>query len=253
LDATPLNLVGPEVPVELAAIVAKMMAKEPERRFQTPAEVAKSLAPFFKNVIAGPRDSKTDVSLTVEPDARPNRSKSPWIWPTAAAAILLLGLYVAWAVVQVKSANGMIELVNLPKDALVLVDGAEVAVTGPGGGKPAVITATAGKHKIVVQKDGHEISGDEATVQSEAKETFAVRLIPIADLHPKNGDADDQTPRIAVAKSERRPPSPMARIPKPSRQCRVRLEDREKACSWATGRSKAMSSCSRKKNLVMSY
>ena len=36
MDATPLNLVRPEVPEELAAVVAKMMAKEPERRFQTP-------------------------------------------------------------------------------------------------------------------------------------------------------------------------------------------------------------------------
>ena len=36
MDALPLNLVRPEVPVELAALVAKMMAKEPERRFQTP-------------------------------------------------------------------------------------------------------------------------------------------------------------------------------------------------------------------------
>ena len=49
MDATPLNLVRPEVPVELAALVAKMMAKEPERRFQTPGEVAKALTPFFKH------------------------------------------------------------------------------------------------------------------------------------------------------------------------------------------------------------
>ena len=38
----------PEVPAELAALVAKMMAKEPDRRFQTPAEVAAALGPFFK-------------------------------------------------------------------------------------------------------------------------------------------------------------------------------------------------------------
>src|SRR6476469_5609950 len=47
-DADPLNLVRPEVPAELAALVAKMMAKEPARRFQTPGEVAKALSPFFK-------------------------------------------------------------------------------------------------------------------------------------------------------------------------------------------------------------
>jgi len=47
-DATPLNLARPEVPVELAALVAKMMAKEPERRFQSPKEVAQAMKPFFK-------------------------------------------------------------------------------------------------------------------------------------------------------------------------------------------------------------
>ena len=36
MDAMPLNLARPEVPVELAALVAKMMAKEPGRRFQEP-------------------------------------------------------------------------------------------------------------------------------------------------------------------------------------------------------------------------
>ncbi len=47
-DARLLNFVRPEVPAELAALVAKMMAKEPESRFQTPDEVAKALPPFFK-------------------------------------------------------------------------------------------------------------------------------------------------------------------------------------------------------------
>ena len=49
----PLNLARPEVPVELAALVARMMAKEPERRFQTPAELAQSLMPFFKKTPHG--------------------------------------------------------------------------------------------------------------------------------------------------------------------------------------------------------
>jgi formylglycine-generating enzyme required for sulfatase activity/serine/threonine protein kinase len=48
MEATPLNLKRPEVPVELAALVAKMMAKEPKRRFQEPKQVAQALIPFFK-------------------------------------------------------------------------------------------------------------------------------------------------------------------------------------------------------------
>ena len=44
MDANLLNFVRPDVPGELAALVAKMMAKEPQRRFQTPDEVAQALA-----------------------------------------------------------------------------------------------------------------------------------------------------------------------------------------------------------------
>ncbi|MBX9578894.1 MAG: protein kinase [Gemmataceae bacterium] len=47
-DARGLNFVRPEVPTELAAVAAKMMAKEPDRRYQTPGEVAKELARFVK-------------------------------------------------------------------------------------------------------------------------------------------------------------------------------------------------------------
>jgi serine/threonine protein kinase len=61
-DAPPLNLVRPEVPVELAVLVAKMMAKEPEHRFQTPAEVAKALTPFFKKGNAAFKSPIAEVS-----------------------------------------------------------------------------------------------------------------------------------------------------------------------------------------------
>jgi serine/threonine protein kinase/DNA-binding beta-propeller fold protein YncE len=48
MEAKPLNFVRTEVPATLAALVAKMMAKEPSRRFQTPGEVALALEPFFR-------------------------------------------------------------------------------------------------------------------------------------------------------------------------------------------------------------
>jgi serine/threonine protein kinase len=63
MDATPLNLARPEVPVELAALVAKMMAKNPASRFQTPGEVARAIKPFFKPsepaIAAQPRSSRS--------------------------------------------------------------------------------------------------------------------------------------------------------------------------------------------------
>jgi serine/threonine protein kinase len=50
MSATPINELRPDVPAELAAVVAKMMEKAPDNRFQTPDEVAKALAPFFKKL-----------------------------------------------------------------------------------------------------------------------------------------------------------------------------------------------------------
>jgi serine/threonine protein kinase len=62
MDAKLLNFVRPDVPSELAALVAKMMAKEPERRFQTPAEVAQALTPFFKKATVPGYPLNPDVS-----------------------------------------------------------------------------------------------------------------------------------------------------------------------------------------------
>jgi serine/threonine protein kinase len=70
MDATPLNLARPEVPVALAALVAKMMAKEPERRFQSPNEVAKALAPFFKKGSPGSVESRLEFSQVDQTNTR---------------------------------------------------------------------------------------------------------------------------------------------------------------------------------------
>ncbi len=65
-DAEPLNLIRLEVPAELAALVAKMMAKDPKRRFQTPAEVAQALTPFFKSK-SGKIQAETSQAGPVKP------------------------------------------------------------------------------------------------------------------------------------------------------------------------------------------
>jgi formylglycine-generating enzyme required for sulfatase activity/serine/threonine protein kinase len=65
MDAKLLNFVRPEVPTELAAVIAKMMAKEPERRFQTPAAVSEALVPFYKRGAA--KRLAPELSLNTEP------------------------------------------------------------------------------------------------------------------------------------------------------------------------------------------
>jgi serine/threonine protein kinase len=46
-DAPPVSSLRPECPPELDAIVARMLARRPADRYQTPAEVAEALAPYL--------------------------------------------------------------------------------------------------------------------------------------------------------------------------------------------------------------
>ena len=91
-DLEPLNEVRPEIPAELAALVTKMMAKEPSRRFQTPGEVAQALAPFFKKAASGSTaefstsrpSNPRPVATPLEPRPATPRTRAPK--PEAAAA-----------------------------------------------------------------------------------------------------------------------------------------------------------------------
>jgi formylglycine-generating enzyme required for sulfatase activity/serine/threonine protein kinase len=213
----PLTELRADVPPALVRVVERMMAKDPARRFQTPDEVSRALAPFA-DAEAARRDAAADAPTVAEAPARRQvppaaarwlrddepgvKSTSPSLMPTlgdeqpkrlkpkpgprvwwAAAALLLLVFVVASAVVlRVKTSNGTIELVNLPRDAEVLVDGEVVAVTWPGGGKPAVVSVAPGNHKVVVKKDGIETAGDEVAVQANGKEKFTVRFAAPVEL-----------------------------------------------------------------------
>jgi serine/threonine protein kinase len=53
-----LVLLRPEVPAELAAVVEKMMAKEPTQRYQTPSEVVEALAPWTQQPIPPPPEKE---------------------------------------------------------------------------------------------------------------------------------------------------------------------------------------------------
>ena len=233
MDAKLLNFVRPDVPGELAALVAKMMAKEPERRFQTPSEVAQALAPFFKKATASVRVPNPEISQagqsawTPESPAadscRPSRrraggrpprdrrrksvngrarkpvgkfdrvqgnrtaqgpgagrlktvtQKPRWLWPAAAAGVLLMGLIIAWAMVVLRpnTANGTIVLEGVPEDAVVEIDGGRVTIA-PTVDEPFVFEASVGKHGLVVRRGDLVLLVQSVTI--EAGKPFVHRL-----------------------------------------------------------------------------
>ncbi len=97
MEARPLNLARPEVPVELAAVVGKMIAKERERRYQTPAEVAEALKPFFKPKVVGSGSSDGERSQPGRQaeERTPAGGVSPASEPAGAVPIAASGAAVA--------------------------------------------------------------------------------------------------------------------------------------------------------------
>jgi serine/threonine protein kinase len=60
-DPTPIQQIRPEVPDTLAAILVKMMAKDPINRYQTPGAVAAVLAPFLPASVKAPSQGEMPV------------------------------------------------------------------------------------------------------------------------------------------------------------------------------------------------
>lgn len=58
-----LRVLRPDVPEELLRVFEKMIAKEPERRYQTPMEVAEALAPLVRGPIAAPTPDEMPASV----------------------------------------------------------------------------------------------------------------------------------------------------------------------------------------------
>jgi serine/threonine protein kinase len=73
-EPTSIDQLRPDVPPGLAAVLRQMMAKQPEKRFPTPAAVATALAPFCGVVAAAPADSQAS---TVNRQATDLKEPSP--------------------------------------------------------------------------------------------------------------------------------------------------------------------------------
>jgi formylglycine-generating enzyme required for sulfatase activity len=226
--AQPLDEVRSEVPRELAAVVAKMMAKNPIQRYQTPVEVAEALLPFLKGATKGTGDTESQARsqgagkgkveavrhetvvegrstiggawarLATQRVQRPStspRTKRKWLLLAGGVAAVLLLVFVGlWAggLLKVKTKDGVIVLENLPADAEVLVDGATATVTWGPDGKKAEITVQPGTHHIVATKDGIKVIGEQIQIEDGGRKVVTARLEPLAQRARPDDDRPAQ-------------------------------------------------------------
>jgi regulation of enolase protein 1 (concanavalin A-like superfamily) len=133
----PLTALRPEVPPALASVVARMMAKDPVNRPQTPAEVAEALRPF----------------------AEPPEGRRKRVWPLLLVGLILsAALGTAFLALQPwrrtggpsaslepkvgRAIEGWGELTDPDGDCTVQADGAKLTITVPG--TPHDLTGPAG-------------------------------------------------------------------------------------------------------------
>jgi serine/threonine protein kinase len=77
-EPKPVRALRPEVPAELEAIITKMLAKDREERYQTPAEALEALEPWVKEPIPPPTDEEIPrLSLAARASALEVAARTP--------------------------------------------------------------------------------------------------------------------------------------------------------------------------------
>jgi tRNA A-37 threonylcarbamoyl transferase component Bud32 len=216
-EPRPLPELRPEVAPELWQVVARLLAKDPARRYQTPAEVAQALAPFSKPGTktappAAPAGQRTALppakggrataagppsNELVEGAARPtgpadmrsgaSRGKR-WLLGgglAAGALLVALGAVLAGALLlRVRAPEGVVALQLDPPDAEVAVDGRRIDVSPRGDGGPLEIRLAPGARHLEVRKSGFKAEARELTLTDGQRQALLIRLGPLAAAAP---------------------------------------------------------------------
>jgi multidrug resistance efflux pump len=143
-----------------------MMAKNPDERFQTPAEVAAALKSLLQVIEPAP----ASPPLQVKPDRKRTR-----FLPLTAIATLFIAALVAGVVFYLQTGNGTIRVELMDESLEATIKGEKIEVEG--GDKAFEISA--GRQQLVIRQKGSDIEfvTDKFRVWRNDEIKFDVRLI----------------------------------------------------------------------------
>lgn len=199
-----LQAVREGVPDELEVVLQRMMAKQPEHRYQSAAEVVVALedVPIEEDDNPNPNSNSQppinipladtdqiaaaiEETLITRPQPRselpPRSGRGLGVWLIGLVAIGLLGAGALFAptIFRVKTPAGTIFLEVDEADAEVRVDGQRVTIQQKGEKEPIIIDVEKGTHQLLVRKGGFKLYAKEFSVTSGQRATIKVRLEPL--------------------------------------------------------------------------
>jgi WD40 repeat protein len=177
----PIREINPEVPEWLAAVIARLQAKDRDERYASATEVAELLGKYLARVqdsaLAPP--SPTVTSAVPAPAGRPRRRR----WRLAAAGLLLLfgGLGLAEATgttrvvataVRVFTPDGTLVVETDDPGVKVTIEGdGDLVITGAG---PHEVRLRPGQYRWQATKDGRPVGGDLVTISRGGRQLVRV-------------------------------------------------------------------------------
>ena len=212
VEPQPIRERRPDVPAPLAAIIHKMLAKDPAQRFATPDEVVEALTPFCQGCDlaalleerkqgTGDRSQKADIrgqksdigtadsavsvtasvasvspspNLPVSPSS--SRTRKPLLRTLLAAASGGLALVLAGIVLLIPGKDGTLRIEINDPSIEVAVKGTIIVLKG--ADKGGEVTLTPGEKTLVVTRGDFSFETDKLVLKKGKTTTVTVDLLP---------------------------------------------------------------------------
>lgn len=188
----PIHEIIPEVPVWLAAITAKLHAKQPESRFSTAQEIANVLASCQSqlqqsgrvvppdsvlSVVAPPEHAERAHSSVPQPQQKVYRQRR---WVAVAASLVLLTVLateatgvtrVSTTIIRLFSPDGTLVVEVDDPGVSVSIDGEGIVITGAGAKE---ILLKPGQYQVLASKNGKLVRQELVNVTRDGRQVVRV-------------------------------------------------------------------------------
>ena len=181
-EPEPLSTVRLDVPADLADVITKMMAKDPDKRFQTPEELAEALKPFSQS--AEPKE------IVERPTQVQPRRWMPTFLSFTAVAALFVAMVFAGLIYYVQTDHGVVRVEVTDPSLHVTIDDQTITMKDEDG---KTLRIRPGTQTLIVRKEDadFEFETDRFQIRRGNDVAFQVEMLGGEIVVRKDGERFD--------------------------------------------------------------